>query len=191
MKYVTTAPFVRRIFTFRVITSSLVLSFIYLSILLYAPNYRLLVSLLHNDYTFSAKGSLLISLFFGGLQTQSPLGLFLLLLTALLIGVNASLLLGNYQTVRKNGKAHLAVGGSMVLGFVSTSCAVMCGFSLLPLIGTTIGASFSVLDGIPFRLLTVFLLSISLFYTVNAAKDKRAWLVNSSNKEDKDNSRNR
>lgn len=165
-----------RIITVPTIIFSFVLAGLYLCLLIYAPNYRLLGTLLHNDYSFSAKMTILSSLFIGGFLAQSPLGSVLLLVTALLIGLNGALLLRSYRTVRKNGKAHLAVGGSMVLGFVSTSCAVMCGFSLLPLIGTTIGASFSILDGIPFRLLTVFLLSLSLFYTINVSKDKRAWL---------------
>lgn len=154
------------LFTSRILYSSVVLSCIYLSVLLYAPNYRLLGTLLTNTYPLSTKLSIMESLFIGGVQSQSVIGVVLLLLTAFLIGLNGALFLDGYQTVRKNGKAQLAVGGSMVLGFVSTSCAVMCGFSLLPLLGTTIGASFSILDGVLFRILTITFLALSLYYTL-------------------------
>lgn len=170
------ASFFRPLLSFRVLLLSLIIAFLYITILIYSPNYRLVFGLITNDYPIQAKLSIMGSLFIGGLSTQNPVGLGLLLVIALLIGLNVSLARRNYTSVRTNGRVHLAVGGSMVLGFVSTSCAVMCGFSLLPLIGTTLGASFSILDGILFRSLTVLLLVFSLYYTLYSSEDKRAWL---------------
>ncbi len=180
MKQHSLAQSVTKQLTVPVVLSAIVFAVSYLSILIYAPNYRLLETLAQNNYPLSVKMSLIWNLFLGGLITQSFFGVTLLLIIASLIGMNLALFLKSYQTVKKNGKAHFAVGGSMVLGFMSTSCAVMCGFSLLPLLGTTLGASFSAIDGIAFRIITISLLSVSLWYTLNSSRDNRSWISTKS-----------
>ena len=167
MKRTISASVLRSLVTPSILVSSLLVAFLYLSILFYTPNFRLLLTLLTNDYPLLSKLTIVGNLFLGGFLTQSPFGLVLLLLTAILIGLNIVLLTRSFHSFRKNSKAHIAVGGSMVLGFVGTSCAVVCGFSLLPLIGTTLGASFFILDGMVFRLVTIILLTGSLLYTLS------------------------
>ena len=116
MKRTISASVLRSLVTPSILVSSLLVAFLYLSILFYTPNFRLLLTLLTNDYPLLSKLTIVGNLFLGGFLTQSPFGLVLLLLTAILIGLNIVLLTRSFHSFRKNSKAHIAVGGSRLCG---------------------------------------------------------------------------
>ena len=93
----------------------------------------------------------------------------LLIITALLLGVNVSLLVFTTQRL-KGKKLKLVIGGTGLLGFVSTGCAV-CGFSLLSFLGLGAGIAALPFGNTSLYLLTIAILAASAVYMVKSLRN--------------------
>ncbi len=127
---------------------------LYIALGVYSINYRLVFGTIFGDFPVFYKVNLLFNLFQGAQTALSTPDFILLLITAILTGINISLIIAALKYIKMNGRFRFLVGGGGLLGIVSTGCA-SCGFSLLSVLGLG-----SVLSFLPFGNHTLYIFSI-------------------------------
>lgn len=144
---------------------ALPIALLYALFTLYLFNYHLLLQTWLGNFPLSYKLSLMIALLPGFRTLFSPFDLFLLIVTSLLVGLNASLALSAIQKVKQKGQLTLSIGGASIIGIAAAGCTT-CGLSLFAIFG--LSSAFSVLPfhGLELHLLAVVLLLGSLIYMV-------------------------
>ncbi|MBU4017032.1 hypothetical protein KKF69_06185, partial [Patescibacteria group bacterium] len=138
----------------------LLTAFFYVCITLYLRNYDLASNTLFGEYPFAYKIKIFSGIFVSLIYSLTIFQLTLLIIIALLTGVNVVLLVKRISILRSNGKLKVIAGGGLFIGLATGGCAV-CGLSFLAFLGLGGGAAFSHLEGYGFQLLTIFLLTIS------------------------------
>jgi len=160
-----------------------VIAFIYISIPIYFINYRFLFSTIFGAYPITYKLNVLFFLFEGLVSAFSPFDSTILIITGILVGLNAVLMVRTVKQVQKNGSSlKLLVGGGGILGLVSTGCA-SCGFSVLSIFGLGASISFLPFGGKSLYILSVIPLAYSAIYMLKKLSDSNSCriLVNTNN----------
>lgn len=150
------------IFTKKVIICSLLISAGYLILVTYLMNYRFVIDTVSGSYPIIYKWNILIALL-GGLSTNmTTFSLGVLIITAILTGLNLTLLVQRLSSLKNSGKLRLMIGGSSVIGIIGSGCA-SCGLSLLTLIGLGGSLAFLPFRGTEISIITVVILTYSTY----------------------------
>jgi hypothetical protein len=116
-----------------------------------------------------------------GLGTSmTKFALSLLILTAILTGVNLTLLILRLQVLRGEGRLHLMIGGSSLMAIVGSGCA-MCGLPILALLGLSGSLVYLPFHGTEISIIAVILLLIALYSMITSyPKEQVCKIINKS-----------
>lgn len=166
--------FKKEIVTFKSFISISLISFLYFALSTLILNYHLVFQTLTGNYPLTYKYTLILSLLEGALTAFSKTDLVLLIFTSVLVGLNVLLIAKTIIKLESQKKRlSLSVGGSAVLGLVVTGCS-SCGFSVLSLLGLSASLTFIPFGGIGLHLVAIFLLIVSLTYSLRTLHYKIA-----------------
>lgn len=145
--------------------------FFYVISITYFLNYRFIIQTLSGNYPIIYKLKIFLILPEGIFTAFSPADTALAFITGLLLGINLLLVFLTSTTLRGK-KIKFFIGGSGVIGFISTGCAT-CGLSFLSLIG--IGTSFGLLslNGRIFHFISISALLFSIFYLTKKINESK------------------
>lgn len=144
-----------------VILPTLAIATIYFLGTTYLMNSRLAVDTFTGNYPVAYKFNLLAALILGMWSVMGTYGLTILFTTAILTGANLVLLVQRLTIMSRLGNVHFVVGGSTLLGVVTSGCAA-CGLPILSLLGISGSLAFLPFRGLELSYLTLILLVISL-----------------------------
>jgi len=150
------------LFSKRFIIPTMVITFLYIIVITYSMNVRILRDTLFGDYDTLYKLRLLFSLLQGMWTAMSGSGLVMLFLIALLTGANLTLLFSKIKMLKNSKRLRLVVGGNSLFGIVGSGCAA-CGLPILSLLGLGGGVRFLPLRGVELQSISFILLSVSLY----------------------------
>lgn len=150
------------------ITASAI-SIIYLITVTFLMNSSLVIATVLGDFGLEYKLKILTSLLLSMWSSMTVTGFVLLILTAILTGLNISLLAKKLKDLKKQGSLELAVGGSTIIAIVSSGCA-SCGLPVMALLGLSGSVAYLPFRGMELSYLSVILLSWSLYLLVRQNK---------------------
>jgi hypothetical protein len=145
------------------IIPSVVIAIAYILLVTYLMNFRLTKDTLLGDYPLSYKWNIMVALLQGLGTSMTKVALVLLILTAILTGVNFTLVKLRLSALRKGGKLHFMVGGSSFIAIVTSGCA-MCGLPILGLLGLSGSLIYLPFQGTELSVIAVILLLITLYF---------------------------
>lgn len=155
----------REIFSKNIILPAALIAVLYVIATIYLMNAGLVKDALLGDHSFSYKWNLLIALLMGMWTTMSRLSLFLLMVIAILTGINLTLVFHRFRAIKASGKMRLMVGGSSLLGVVGSGC-VSCGLPILALLGLSGAIFYLPFQGLELSVFAIILLSFSLYVLI-------------------------
>lgn len=141
------------------------LAFLYALVTLYLFNYHLLLQTWFGNFPLSYKFTLMVALLPGFQTLFSPFDLVLLIITALLVGINFMLAFSTIEKIKQQGSVALSIGGASIIGVAATGCGA-CGLTLFSLFGLSAAVSTLPFHGLELHLLALFLLLLSLVYMI-------------------------
>ncbi len=159
------------------IISTLLISALYLLIITYLMNLGLVKDTLFGDHTFSYRFNLLIALLGGMWTAMSGFGLFILVLTSILTGINLTLVIRRISILKSSGNLKLVIGGGSLLGFIGSGCAA-CGLPVLALLGLSGSVAYLPFRGTELSIIAVALLIMSLYLMLKSNSQKITCAVN-------------
>lgn len=166
----------KRLFSTQILTSTIIISSLYLIFTTLLMNSSLARNTFAGDYGLDYKIRILISLLQGMWTSMSGIGFFLLIVTALLTGANLSLLSLKIKSLKEQGNLRFVVGGSSLLGVVGSGCAA-CGLPILALLGLGGSVAYLPLKGMELSYLSVLLLLVS-FYVLTRTNTQQSCNIN-------------
>lgn len=125
-------------------------------------NISLVKDTFSGSYSFTYRLNIVIGLIQGMWTSMSGTGLFLLIATAILTGLNISILSERIKTLKSQGNLKFVVGGSSILGVISSGCAA-CGLPILAILGLGGSLAFLPLRGMELSYISILVLSYSLY----------------------------
>lgn len=128
-------------------------------------NYKSFLSFLTADYNLIAKTKILSLIFLGSFQALAPKDIALLLLTALLFGINIELVLRKLRFLASVGNLHLTFGAGLIT-LAATGCA-SCGLSLASIVGLSAVLAALPFGGAELYFISILILIASLFYNLH------------------------
>lgn len=137
----------------------------YILLVTYLMNFRLTKDTVLGDYPLSYKWSILVALLQGLGTSMTKVALVLLILMAILTGVNLTLVTLRLSALRKGGRLHFMVGGSSLIAVVTSGCA-MCGLPILGLLGLSGSLVYLPFQGTELSVVAAVLLLITLYFMV-------------------------
>ncbi len=153
----------KEIFNKNFFFAAIPLAILYMLSTLYLFNYRLLLQTWFGNFPVQYKFTLMFALLQGFQTLFSPFDLFLLLITALLVGVNSMVAFSAIQRIKQQGSITLSIGGASVIGIAAVGCST-CGISLFALFGISGAVSSLPFHGLELHLVAILLLFASLVY---------------------------
>jgi hypothetical protein len=151
--------------------STLIIVVIYVVITILMMNGELVKQTLFSNFPLDYKYNLLMALITGVSTSMTGLGIFLLLLTAILTGLNITLLSQKLSQLRTSGKMHLIVGGGSFIGIAGSGCAT-CGLPILSFLGLAGSVTFLPFHGTELSIFAIGMLLLSLFFMIkNSTKN--------------------
>jgi hypothetical protein len=153
--------------TKKVIFSSLIIAVVYVIFTVLMMNGRLVQETIPGNFPLDYKFNLMIALLAGMWTAMTGAGLFILFITAILTGINLTLVFQRLSLLQSSGKLHIMVGGSSVLGIVGSGCAA-CGLPVLALLGLSGSVAYLPFQGTELSIISVVMLSISLYLMVKS-----------------------
>ena len=158
----------------KLIFSTFIISVIYLFLVVYLRNLVLVNDTFFSPFfSISAKLKLYGSLFVGMATSMTYLSLFLIFVTAILTGINITLVIQKLNEIQKLGKVHFAAGGSTLLGVVGGGCA-SCGLPVISLLGLSQSLVFLPFKGAELPYLSIILLLLSFYFLVRSDRNAKA-----------------
>ncbi len=158
------------------IIASTLIATAYLVIITFLMNSNLLITTLVGNYDIDYKFKIFASLFLGMWNSMSGTGFALLIVTAILTGINLSLLGKKLKNLKKEGNLKLVVGGSTLIGIVGSGCA-SCGLPILALLGLSGSIAYLPFRGMELSYLSVILLLFSLYQLIKANNKNECEIV--------------
>ncbi len=158
------------------IIASTLIATAYLVIITFLMNSNLLITTLVGNYDIDYKFKIFTSLFLGMWNSMSGTGFALLIVTAILTGINLSLLGKKLKNLKKQGNLKLVVGGSTLIGIVGSGCA-SCGLPILALLGLSGSIAYLPFRGMELSYLAVILLLFSLYHLIKANNKNECEIV--------------
>lgn len=155
----------------------ILIAYLYYLLFILLNNYSLILTTFSSSFQLQAKVQVLLSLIIGSGTSMTVSNLIILCLIALLTGINMVLLFEKIQFLQASGSLTFLVGGSSVLGIVSSGCA-SCGLPLLAFLG--LGSSLSVLPfhGYEFSILSILALTLSTYILSQKRKQNTCTIPN-------------
>lgn len=154
----------------KILLSSLIIALFYITLITLLMNTSLVGNTFLGSYGFLYKIKIVTGLIRGMWISMSGIGFFLLIITAVLTGLNLSLLLQRVKNLKSQGNLRLIVGGSSIIGVISSGCAA-CGLPILTFLGLAGSVAFMPLRGMELSYLSVLMLSYSLYLLVGPIPD--------------------
>lgn len=142
--------------------STLIIVVIYVVLTILMMNGELVKQTILGNFPLDYKFNLLVALITGVSTSMTELGLFLLFITAILTGINVTLLFKKISQLKSSGKLHLVVGGSSFIGIIGSGCAA-CGLPILSFFGLAGSIGFLPFHGSELSLIAIAMLSFSLY----------------------------
>ena len=158
---------VRRLFSLKTVLLSLLIAALYIILTAYLMNIRLVTSTLSGSFPLSYKIAILRDLITGLTSVMTPLPLVFLIVIAILAGFNLTLFTLKFLELRGHSGIKLTTGGGMLLGVITGGCPA-CGIPVLSFIGFGGGLTVLPFGGLGFSILSVFLLSVSLYLLIRS-----------------------
>lgn len=144
---------------------ALLISMAYILLQILVLNGRLLAQTLQGSFDFSYKitvlGQLIQGYFMMFPLSQTILGL----VTALLIGLNLTLIISLMQKVKESGPKQLSFGGIGIVALASTGCP-SCGLTILSLFGPSFAVVGVLFNSIFVQMTIIGVLVISIAYSL-------------------------
>jgi len=153
------------------IVSTIIIASVYVLVSVYMMNGDLVKNTLLGNFSLDYKFTLMMALLQGMWTAMSGAGLFILFTIALLTGINLTLVLKRLSLLRSAGNMHLVVGGGSLLGFIGSGCSA-CGLPILSLLGLSGSVPYLPFRGTELSIISVLLLSMSLFFMVKINNQK-------------------
>ncbi|MCL6096623.1 MAG: hypothetical protein M1444_03015 [Patescibacteria group bacterium] len=153
-----------RKFTF----STFIIAVIYILLVVYLRNLILVNETFFSSFSILARLKLYGSLLLGMTTSMAYFALFLMLVTALLTGLNITLVIQRVNEIQKMGKVHFVTGGSTLLGLVGGGCA-SCGLPVISLLGLSQSLLFLPFKGAELPYISIFLLLFSLYFLIKSS----------------------
>lgn len=150
------------LFSRKFIVPTLIITFLYIVVITYSMNVRILRDTLLGDYNTLYKLKLLYSLLQGMWTAMSGSGLVMLFLIALLTGANLTLLFSKMSLLKNGDRLRLVVGGNSLFGIIGSGCAA-CGLPILSLLGLGGSVIYLPYHGAELSYLSFILLATSLY----------------------------
>ncbi len=151
----------------KLIVPAIFVASVYMVSAIYLMNAKLVGSTIVGAFPLGYKITLLINLLGGMWTAMTGTGLLILAATAILTGINLSLIFQRLALLSSAGNLHLVVGGSSLLGIVGSGCAA-CGLPILALLGLSGSIAYLPFRGTELSIISVILLSISLYLMVRS-----------------------
>ncbi len=142
----------------------------YVIFTVYLMNVRLVVDTLAGQFPLSYKATLLINLLGGMWTAMTGLGLFILIITAILTGINLTLITQRLLALKTGGNLHFVVGGSSLLGIVGSGCAA-CGLPIISFLGLSGSLIYLPFRGVELSYIAIILLITSIFFMVKRTEN--------------------
>lgn len=149
----------------KVLGSALAIAIVYVVLAVYLMNFSLVKDTVFGSFPLSYKFNLLVALLGGMWTAMTRFSLLLLVLTAVLTGINFTLLILRLSVMRGSGRLHVMVGGSSLLAIVSSGCAV-CGLPILALLGLSGSIIYLPFQGAEISVAAVALLLMTLYFMI-------------------------
>ncbi len=143
------------------------IAILYILLVTYLMNFQLTKDTLFGNYPISYKWNILVALLQGLGTSMTKFALVLLLLTAILTGINLTLVALRLLILRSGGKLHLMVGGSSLIAIVTSGCA-MCGLPILGLLGLSGSLIYLPFQGTELSVIAVILLLMTLYFMLSS-----------------------
>ncbi len=153
--------------TKKIIFLSSFIGLCYLLIVVYLMNFELVKLTLTGNYPIIYKSNLLIALLGGIWTAMTPIGFITLILTAILTGLNVSLLMQRILLLKDSGKLHFMIGGGSLLGVIGSGCAA-CGLPVISFFGLTSSVIYLPFRGFELSFIALFLLATSNYFLLRA-----------------------
>lgn len=144
---------------------SLFFASLYIILSIVLINYKSYLSFLLSEYSPLAKVKVLSLIFYGFFQAISARDIVLILISAILFGVNVELVLRKLKFLAGKGSLHLTFGAG-VITLVATGCA-SCGLSLASIVGLSAVIALLPFHGLELYALSIMILLISLLYNLH------------------------
>lgn len=153
----------RNQFTKKVFCGATAVALLYIVTSVYAVNKTIMLTTLTGAFPLSYKTNLLLNLFVNSWAMYQPIEAVLLVLIAILMGINVALMGKLFGSMRGKNGLKMSFGGSTVFAIVSAGCP-SCGISVLSLVG--ISSPLLPFQGVPLQLISITLLCGSIGYTL-------------------------
>lgn len=147
------------------IIPALLIAIGYILLVTYLMNFQLAKDTLFGGYPISYKWNITAALIQGLGTSMTTFSLTLLILAALLTGINLTLVALRISAIRNGGKLHFMAGGSSLFAIVGSGCAA-CGLPILGLFGLTGSFLYLPFHGTEFSIIAVALLLITLYFMI-------------------------
>jgi len=161
------------------IISTLIVAAVYVVSVVYLMNARLVADTIFGQFPISYKFTLLIALLGGMWTAMTGLGLFTLVITATLTGINLTLITQRISTLKKSKNLHFAVGGSSFLGIMGSGCAA-CGLPVISFLGLTGSLVYLPFRGVELSYMAIILLTASIYFMIKRPATNAACQLESS-----------
>lgn len=158
----------------RFIIVVIVAASLYIAFSVYAVNRTIVEDTLTGSYPIGYKTTLIKSILIGSWGMFPPLEALLLIVTAMLLGINIALVGKTITRLQGSKGLRVSFGGSSVLAIASAGCPA-CGISLLSLLG--ISVPLLPVQGIPLQLIAITLLVGSIIYSLRKLQQPIACTV--------------
>lgn len=160
-------------FSRKLIFSTVLIAAAYIVFVTYLRNFALVNETFFSSFPVLAKIELYGSLLLGMTTSMTYLSLFLMLVTAILTGLNIVLVFKRITEIRKMGKLHFVTGGSTILGIIGGGCA-SCGLPIISLLGLSQSLLFLPFKGAELPYVSIFLLLFSLYFLIKSSSKAEA-----------------
>ena len=146
------------------IIRSFIFSLIFLLVSSILLNIQNLITFTTIDYPLIPKITILLSFMVGFPKTISSIDLALLIIIAILFGINVELVVRKLSFLKKAGSTKLTFGAGIIS--IAVSGCASCGLSVLSFIG--LGGAIAILPfgGIELYILAIAIMIASLFYNL-------------------------
>jgi hypothetical protein len=148
------------------ILKSLFFVFLYLLLSFALINYQSILSIGASEYSIFAKLKIISIIIYGTFQAVSETDAILIILSAILFGLNIELVLRKVKFLASRGSLHLTFGAGLIT-LVASGCA-SCGLSLASIVGLSAAIAILPFHGVELYFLAIAILLASLFYNLHS-----------------------
>lgn len=147
------------------LATTLLLSCLYLLLQIFFFNHSIFSSTLLGDFPLEYKLKLSLNLISGYFVMFPLTEIIFNTLSALLVGLNLTLMFILMQRVRQSGRVKLSVGGAGVIALMSSGCPG-CGLTLLSILGPSTGILAVRVHSLLFQIIILGILVFSAIYSL-------------------------